>query len=87
MTRKRIHIKKPYFLVSAWLLTCIVMLPLASFFVVKTWESHKDTLENQIDRLSDGIKHDISTYLLPLNTLSATTCTPATIEAMQQADY
>lgn len=89
MTTKPIHLKKCHLLIITWLLTVLVTCPLISFVVIKTWENHKNSLAKQIDALSDGFNHDISTALMPLNTLypSPPICDKATIKAMKQADY
>ena len=89
MTIKLVHIKKYYLLIVAWLLTLMVIFPLLTFVMIKTWENHKNTLARQIDVLSDGFYDDINAYLMPLNSRfpHPEMCDQATIRAMQQADF
>ncbi|KHT62636.1 hypothetical protein RJ45_16115 [Photobacterium gaetbulicola] len=83
------HIKKPYFLLLSWLLILTTVLPLIFLSVIKSWQNYFDSAASQIDMLSEGFNHDITTYLKPLNSQfpAPATCHQTLLVEMQKSDF
>ncbi|MGF1735080.1 EAL domain-containing protein [Photobacterium satsumensis] len=83
------HIKEPYFVLLSWLIILAIVIPLIALSVIRSWQNDFDSTAKQIDAMSEGFNHDITTHLEPLNLLpsSTKTCNSALIVEMQKSDF
>ncbi|MGF1684051.1 EAL domain-containing protein [Photobacterium minamisatsumaniensis] len=82
-------LKKYQLLFILWVLASLILLPFSAFVLINGWEDHKNTLVEQLDRLTDGFNNDISASIVELEDLfpEDISCNDGLIHNMKKLDY